>query len=113
LTCGYENKVLSGFVSIQKIVKILKQQNLLKKRFLLTFSSISYKLRFSFNCDLFFVLLFCGKQFAIISETLQNKELNDEKLGRKRFGKITKKRGEKPNVKMGKRGGGGPDVRKR
>jgi hypothetical protein len=40
-------------------------------------------------------------------KNLVNKELNDEKLYRNRFGKFTKKSSENSNVKMGKSGGGG------
>jgi hypothetical protein len=53
-------------------------------------------------------MLCYGRWNARISKNLINKELNDEKLGRKRFGKFTerfgKKFGEKSNVKMGKSG---------
>jgi hypothetical protein len=48
-----------------------------------------------------------------ISINLVNKELNNEKLCRKRIEPLPKKHGEKSNVKMGKRGGGGQYVRKR
>jgi hypothetical protein len=47
----------------------------------------------------------------MISINLKIKEYNDEKFGRKHFGKFTEQFGkkfcEKSNVKMGKRGGGG------
>jgi hypothetical protein len=43
-------------------------------------------------------------------KNLVNKELSNEKLGKKRFEKITEKPDEKSNVKMGKSGGGGQYV---
>jgi hypothetical protein len=60
----------------------------------------------------FFAVLCCSGWNAGISKNFVNKELNNEKFCRKRFGKFSEKLGGKSNVKMGKRGGGGQYVRK-
>jgi predicted transport protein len=94
-------------ISSAKLFQYLK-----KKKYLLTSGFIFYKLYILFNRVVFFRCVMLQRVKRGISINLVDKELNNEKLYRKRFEPLPKKHGEMSNVKMGRSGGGGQYVGK-